>query len=155
MSTPHLHMHTAITQARTFVSLLPIIKQAHPNISFWGQRYVHIIGYQGTWPIDALAGHILEMLRQNSVFNENERIVCNEIVGLINKSYEISDAQTEYLNYFTYLFCKLRDCWTESLDTYGPRFQWRNSRLDNSNLYEQMTRRNIERLQAKAAKKDQ
>lgn len=148
-------MQTAITQAQTFVALLPIIRDAHPNISFWGQRYIHIIGHQGTWPIDTLAGHILEMLRRNCEFNENERSACTEIVRLINKSYIISDAQIDHLNYFTYLFCRLRDWWIKNFDAYGPRFQWRDSKLDNNNLYEDYTRRNIDRLRTIAPDRDQ
>jgi len=119
-------MQTAILEAQTFTTLLPLIQKAHPNISFWGQRYVHIVGHKGTWPIDTLVDHVLKMVERNFDFNEEERKAGKEIASLIDRLYVISDDQTQHLNYLTYIFCKLRDWWTRDLEAngYGPRFQW-------------------------------
>jgi len=128
MSVQNSHMQTAILEARSFVALVPLIQKAHPNISFWGQRYIHLVGHKGTWPIDTLVDHVLKMVKSNFDFNEVEREAGKEIASLIDRLYVISNDQTQHLNYVTYILCKFRDWWTSNVEAhgYGPRFYWQN-----------------------------
>ncbi|KIC71639.1 hypothetical protein DB41_AT00020 [Neochlamydia sp. TUME1] len=55
----------------SFTELKPLACKAKVHVSFWGTRYITVLGYEGTLPIDALAGKVLELVKKKSSFRRN------------------------------------------------------------------------------------
>lgn len=92
----------------SFTELKPLACKAKVHVSFWGTRYITVLGYEGTLPIDALAGKVLELVKKNPHFDETERECGKAIVYPIDMLYRNSDRMAKIRNCFTRLLLFLR-----------------------------------------------
>ncbi|WP_042279562.1 hypothetical protein [Candidatus Protochlamydia sp. R18] len=107
--------------------LFSIVKNAKENISFWGYRYIYIVGYENTLPIDALASKLIELVRVDFDFSEDERLIGKSITPIIENLYEQNKKRINDKNWFTQIICKIRDLWKFNKEGgYGIKFEWDN-----------------------------
>lgn len=116
-----MKLSESVASSQSFLDLQSIIMDQSsgktkicPKLSFWGGRYIQVLGYNGTADIDELAAKVIKLVYQkNFTFTDEERVIGNRIAGLISDAYHQSDAQVANANFLTRLFCFLREC------TYG------------------------------------
>lgn len=102
-----MNIKSVLQEVRTFAELETIVKKAQANLSFWGFRYITVLDYEGTSPIDALAAKVLELVRKNPDFNEVERKHGKTIMRPIDNIYRVSDKLVKKANCLTKFFAKL------------------------------------------------
>ena len=55
-----MHIKSVLREVQSFAELEPLITKAKAKLSFWGDRYISVVDYEGKLPIDAIATKVLE-----------------------------------------------------------------------------------------------
>jgi hypothetical protein len=122
-------IQAALTNTTTFIELWPIITEADADISFWGVRYVDVIGYEGTCPLDTLTGQVIELFERSkkTQFSKEECDAGITLKEKIDHFYSETDRKINEKNILTRLFFTIYECWICHIHNagYGPRFDWR------------------------------
>jgi len=101
-----MSIKTIVEGIRSFTDLLPIAQNAKGKVSFWGNRYIEVIGQNETLHIDILAERVMKLIIQNP-WDEETRTVGKLIAVQINRVYEESDKEI-WRNPFTCVLVFLR-----------------------------------------------
>lgn len=119
-------VQSVLSNISSFTDLLPIVRKAKEDISFFGCRYIYIEEYDGTLPINALASRVMELAKSTINFSQDEDY--QEIVPLIDAIYLHNDERKK--NPFTRVLCSIRDIWSYYIQSNaeGSRFQWEQHR---------------------------
>jgi hypothetical protein len=146
-----MNIQTAVSGIRSFSELLPIAEHAQVRLSFWGSRYIHVVGYEGTIHIDALASHAKKLLKQlNYEFSEDERAPGRRLAARIDVLYAESDRQFNAANSFTKTLATVRKviCSIFSFLKGGlpPRFEWQGPSLESNDDFEHYTQAQLQRV---------
>jgi len=86
----NLSIQSKLNNVISFAELEPIVKEAKEDISFCGVRYIYVPGYEGSLHIDALAEKVMELVRKNFDFDEQERSVGQRIASKITLFFKAS-----------------------------------------------------------------
>ncbi|NGX56965.1 MAG: hypothetical protein K1060chlam5_01220, partial [Candidatus Anoxychlamydiales bacterium] len=74
-------------------------------LTFWGTRYIKVVGYQDRAPIDSLAARVIKIVENKKFeYTEQEREKGILISRNINKLYSDSDKQVGNSNILTRIF---------------------------------------------------
>jgi len=97
-----MNIQQAISETRTFAELSSIVDSAQTEISFWGNRYICVAGYEGTLDIDGFASKTMDLLKQmNYEFSETERQSGHHLARKIDSLYGESSRQRINASCFT------------------------------------------------------
>ena len=125
-------------ETTSFSELLPIIQHLEPKLSFLGERYVTVSN--DVIQIDAVADHMINCLKRNPHFSEDDRPHVKEIPKGINRLYEISDRQVQQSNFFTRTIIWLRKQMNMIFGHLSPRWWWKGCEISNQPSYSNMFR---------------
>ena len=101
----NINIQQAISETRTFAELSSIVDRAEIKISFWGNRYICVAGYEGTLDIDGFASKTMDLLKQkNYEFSETERQSGRHLARKIDSLYDESSRQPTDASCFTIMF---------------------------------------------------
>lgn len=104
-----------------FVELEPIIENVKEDVSFWGTRYVYLEDCEDRFPIDILAGRVIELVKKTKFeFSDEERAAGKKIAAKIDQIYLDNDNRLEEKWLITRILCYLKD----NFSNYPPRFYW-------------------------------
>lgn len=59
-----MQIQNTLSHVNSFFDLLPIVKEAKAELSFFGAQYVSVTGYEGTLEIDALAAKVIDLVKK-------------------------------------------------------------------------------------------
>jgi hypothetical protein len=102
-------LRTKISTASSFRELCPYARMAHPHVSLLGRRYVSVEGYKGTVGINAFPQRVLELIKQNPHFDEEERSHGKTIASRLDRLYLHSEELLAGSNIFTRSLGKLAE----------------------------------------------
>jgi hypothetical protein len=120
-----LHIQNVLKTTNSFSEILAIAENSQEHVSFFGARYVTVVGYSGSLHIDDLAFRVQQMVKENPHFNEEGRDSGKKLIPLIDGLFEKNDQRLEGRNGFTRFLAGWRD--DINLIHYndkGPRFYW-------------------------------
>jgi hypothetical protein len=124
-----------ISTATSFRELCPYARMAHPHVSLLGRRYVSVEGYKGAVDINAFPQRMLELIKQNPHFDEEERSHGKTIATKINRLYHHS----EELLLGSYLLTRVLGSLVGRIRIFFAHFQteyyWINRHDKRVNLY--------------------
>ena len=99
-----MKLETAIRKA-DFTDLVQITSNVTPILTFWGTRYIKVVGYQDRAPIDSLAARVIKIVENKKFeYTDQERKKGILITKNINKLYLDSDKQVDNSNILTRIF---------------------------------------------------
>ncbi|QZA58567.1 hypothetical protein [Candidatus Rhabdochlamydia porcellionis] len=81
-----------------------MLSSAQSHVTFWGERVVTVVGYEGSTSLDKLLKKVLCSSGQRSYFDDlstQERIAGIEITNKLKSFYEITDVKISQKNRFT------------------------------------------------------
>jgi len=105
-----MKIDSVLANTKALSELHKIVATPHVHLSFWGQRYVTIDGFEGSLHIDDLSSWVIEYINQNPHFDEIERASGAVLAKMIDKIYEESDQQVKQSYLITRFFTELREC---------------------------------------------
>lgn len=122
-----ISLDSAISNARSFLELAPLVRLMQEEISFLGWRYIYLPGYEGRLAIDSLSERVLEVAHATLGFGVEERAVGREIKGHVNRLYRESDQRLDGKNFITFVLCSLREFFDKHImhNGLGARHMWR------------------------------
>lgn len=114
-------MYNMDISSYSLINVLEISKRVTPQLSFFGTPYLSIDGSNLILPIDALAARVIDVVKQNPQFNEEERIIGKELAALIDRIYSLSIEQVNQSNCITRILWCLKENLYYLL-CFSPRF---------------------------------
>jgi hypothetical protein len=114
-----------ISTATSFRELCSYTQRAHPHISFFGRRYISVEGCTGTVDINELPQRVLELIKQDPHFNEEERSHGKTIASRIDRLYHHSEELLADTNLCTRCMGNLAKRVRILCDDSSPEYLWR------------------------------
>lgn len=94
-----MEIQETVSGIQSFSGLLPIAQGAEIKSSFWWGPSVSVSGYEGNLDIEALAGRVIELWKQNNYeFSEVERSSGRLLAKRIDYLYEENDRHWDNTN---------------------------------------------------------
>ena len=136
-----MKLEAAIKKA-DFNDLVKITSNLTPILTFWGTRYIKVVGYQDRAPIDSLAARVIKIVENKKFeYTDQERKKGALIAKNINKLYLDSDKQVDNSNILTRIFCVfygfyhlINNCYVTRIIYPGSSESLIRSRWDDDNI---------------------
>lgn len=103
---------TPYDSVRSYGEFAKIMDNAYIVLSFWGNRNVYAVGYNGSVYLEDVVRKMNDLIDSHPQFNEEERAIGKAIEAKVSSLYRISTDQEKNVGYITKFFMIAIDLFT-------------------------------------------
>lgn len=93
----------------SYMDLAKVVENSYTELSFFGNRDVHAVGYTGSVRLEYMAQRVADLVTDHPEFSQTERKLGYSIENKIYKLYEVTLDQEYTVNFITAFFRGLRN----------------------------------------------